>query len=183
MSPDDAERAFIEFVRSHSTRLYSHTYCRCGNKQLAEDTLQDAFVRVWKAWPNVADQNGVPLKYLLTVIDRLLVDHHRKTKSRDGKPRPEEVAWDDERDGQLPDACNVAEEATFRALSRDLRAALATLETIQQDLITLIYFGQLPKATAAKELGLTESTAHRYHNAALSRLREMIGHGKGEGPG
>ncbi|WP_406482496.1 RNA polymerase sigma factor [Streptomyces sp. NBC_01615] len=169
MSPEDAERAFIEFVRSQSTRLYSYTYYHCGNRQLAQDILQSAFARVWKAWPNTADQNGVPLGYVHTTIRNLLVDHHRKAQ------RQPEAAWDDERDGQIPDACNVAEEATFRAMGRDLRAALATLERIQQDLIMLLYFGQLSKAAAAKQLALTESTARRYHDAALSRLREMIG--------
>jgi RNA polymerase sigma factor (sigma-70 family) len=107
-------------------------------------------------------------------IRNLLVDHHR------GTVRHPEAAWDNERDGQLPDDCNVAEESIFRALGRDLRAALATLDKTQQDLIFLIYFEQLSTVAASRKIGLKETTARRYHEAALSRLREMIGYSKEE---
>jgi len=170
VSPEHAERAFAEFVRSYSTRLYSFALSRCGNRQLAEDILQSAFVKVWKAWPNLVDQNAVPLGYVHTTIRNLLVDHHRSVERRPESP------WDDERDGRIPDSCNVAEEAVFRAMERELWAAVATLETIQQDLIHLVYSGQSSIAAASREVGLAETTARRYHDAALSRLREMIGY-------
>lgn len=170
MSADDAERDFTEFVRSQSTRLYSIAYYLCGSRQLAEDILQTAFVRVWKAWPNLMDHNAVPLGYVHTTIRHLLVDHHRAAERRPESP------WDDEREGRTPDTCDVAEDAVFRAMGRELRAAVATLEDIQQALIHLIYFGQLSTAAAGRELGLAETTARRYHDAALSRLREMIGY-------
>lgn len=171
MSPEDAERAFAEFVRSQSTGLYSYTYYLCGNRQLAYDILQSAFMKVWKAWPNLRDQDSVPLAaYMYRTIRTVLVDYHRRTQ------RHPEAVWDDERDGQLPDDCNVAEEAIFRAFGRDLRAALATLDKTQQDLIFLIYFEQLSTAAASRKLALTGTTARRYQEAALSRLREMIGY-------
>ncbi|MEU6380064.1 sigma-70 family RNA polymerase sigma factor [Streptomyces sp. NPDC046909] len=172
MSPDDTERTFTEFVRSYSTRLYAIAYRRCGNRQLADDILQTAFVRVWKAWPNLMhlrDQETVPLGYVHTAIRNLVVDHHRAAERRPESP------WEDERDGQSPAACDVAEEAVFRAMGHELWAAVAMLDETQQGLIDLIYVGQSSTAAAGRALGLTETTARRYHEAALSRLREMIG--------
>jgi len=169
VTPDDAERDFIEFARAHASRALSYALFRCNNRVLAEDTVQEAFLRMWKAGPNSADQISYPYAYLRRTIDRLLMDFHRTAQRR-----PVEVAWDDVRDGRLLDGCNVAEEATFLAMGRDLRAAVATLETIQQDLIHGIYFEQLSILAASRELGLAETTARRYHRAALSRLREII---------
>jgi RNA polymerase sigma factor (sigma-70 family) len=177
VSPDDTERTFTEFVRSHSTKLYAIAYRRCGNRQLADDILQTAFVRVWKAWPNLMhgmDQDAVPLGYVHTAIRNLVVDHHRAAERRPESP------WEDERDGRSPAACDVAEEAVFRAMGHELWAAVATLEDIQQGLIDLIYVGQLSTAAAGRALGLAETTARRYHDAALSRLREMIGYNQEE---
>jgi len=170
VTPDDAERAFTEFARTHSTRALSYALFCCNNRPLAEDTVQEAFVRTWKAGPNSVDQISHPYAYLRRTIRNLLVDFHRTAQRR-----LEEVAWEDERDGQLPDSCNVAEEATFRAMGRDLKAAVATLEEIQQDLIYYIYYEQFPIRAASRTLGLTETTARRYHQTALSRLREIIG--------
>lgn len=170
MNPDDVERAFTEFARSHATRALSYALFCCNNRLLAEETVQEAFMKMWKAGSNPVDQISHPYAYLKRSIRNLLVDHHRTALRR-----PEEVAWEDERDGRLPDGCDVAEEATFRAIGRDLKAAVATLEEIQQDLIHCIYYEQLSIRAAGRFLGLTETTAHRYHRAALSRLREMIG--------
>ncbi|MGW4758165.1 RNA polymerase sigma factor [Streptomyces chartreusis] len=171
MSTGDAERAFVEFVRTTATQLWKCAYWACGrNRVLADDILQDAFAKLWKAWPRIMDQDVDLYAYSVRVITNCAADFFRKQQRR-----VSEAPWDDEKGDRIPDAFNLADQFDFDAVRCDLRAAVATLEPIQQGLIHFIYVEQCSLAAASRKLGLTESTARRYHKAALSHLREMIG--------
>jgi RNA polymerase sigma factor (sigma-70 family) len=171
MSADDAERAFAEFVRKNTSRLWACAYWACGqDRVLAEDTLQDAFAKVWKAWPRIMDLGADPYAYSVRVVTHCGRDYFRRRKHRVA-----ESPWDAEKVGQIPDACSLADEFIFETVRRDLWTAVATLEIVQQGLIHYIYVEQRSLAAASRALGLTETTARRYHRAALSHLREMIG--------
>lgn len=171
MNRDEAERDFVEFVQRNLTSLYAVAIRVCGNRHLAEDILQDSLAKMWKGWPDKRNQEGAPLKgWAYRIITNTGIDLHRKSISR-----VREIPWDDEKGGQIPGSSETSEEAIFRATTRDLWAAVATLDPVQQTLIHLLYVEQLSLNSACRVAGLKWSTASRYHVAALTRLREIIG--------
>ncbi|MFI6658136.1 RNA polymerase sigma factor [Streptomyces sp. NPDC050523] len=179
MSTGNTEREFVEFVERYATRLYAVAVKYCsGNRLLAEDVLQGAFAKMWKAWPNKINRGEAILAWAHAVIRNTAFDFHRNVKRRlkgkDDIPVAE-VPWDDEKGSQLASVTDTAEEAIFRAMTRDLWAAVAMLDEVQQDLLHLIYVDQLSLNAARKVLGLAGTTAGRYHEVALTRLREIIG--------
>lgn len=180
MNTGDAEREFITFVRQNTHRLFAYTIRVCGNRWLAEDVLQDAFAKMWKAWPNKVNQGEAILSWAYPVIRRTAIDLHRKEERRKVKLGKKEhplveTPWNDEKGSQIPYVSEIEEEAIFRGLAHELWAAVATLDPTQQDLIHLIYVEQMSLNRARQVLGLAGTTAIRYHDAALNRLREIIG--------
>ncbi|MEU6445024.1 RNA polymerase sigma factor [Streptomyces sp. NPDC047046] len=179
MSTDEAEREFVEFVQRNLTSLYAAAFRVCGNRHLAEDLLQESLAKMWKGWLNKRNQEGAPLKgWAYRIIGNAAIDSHRKNKSRlTGKNQNpvSEVPWDDEKGGQIPGSSETSEEAIFRDTARELWAAVATLDQVQQTLIHLLYVEQLSLNAACRVAGLKWTTANRYHVDALARLREIIG--------
>ncbi|MFM9584264.1 RNA polymerase sigma factor [Streptomyces caniscabiei] len=179
MNTDQAEREFVEFVRKNLTILYAAAFRVCGNRHLAEDLLQDSLAKMWKGWPSKKNQEGAPLKgWAYRIIHNAAIDLHRKKKSRltgRYKNSVSEIPWDDEKGGQIPGPSETSEEAIFHETARDLWAAVATLDPVQQTLIHLLYVEQLSLNAACRVAGLKWTTASRYHVDALARLREIIG--------
>jgi RNA polymerase sigma-70 factor (ECF subfamily) len=46
---------FEQVVRAFSADLYRYAYWLCRDRFVAEDVLQDAFARAWKAWHDLRD--------------------------------------------------------------------------------------------------------------------------------
>ncbi|WP_105971063.1 RNA polymerase sigma factor [Streptomyces geranii] len=179
MNTDEAEREFVEFVQGNLTNLYAVAFRVCGNRHLAEDLLQESLAKMWKGWPSKRNQEGAPLKgWAYRIIQNAATDLHRKKTSRltgKNKTPVSEIPWDDERGGQIPGSSETSEEAIFRDTARDLWAAVATLDPVQQTLIHLLYVEQLSLNAACRVAGLKWTTASRYHVDALALLREIIG--------
>jgi len=172
VSQESTEQDFVHYVRSNSRALYAQALGLCRNRALAEDILQITFMHLWKAWPGIErNQKTVPMSYARKILDNCFKDSYRMTKRR-----PEESDWEDNLSDSISSAYNIEEEILFSEMSRELWAAVATLPEVQQQLISFIYIDGLNLSAAAREIGLTGTTARRYHTDALSRLRSMIEH-------
>ena len=47
--------AFAEFVAARSAALHRSAYLMVGERQLAQDLLQEAFTKTYVAWPRLRD--------------------------------------------------------------------------------------------------------------------------------
>lgn len=82
---------------------------------------------------------------------------------------------------ELPGNAETPEEKVFK---RDrilkIRKAVEQLPPYQQELLGLSYFEGNSVRSAARQLGWTPSKAQRTHEAALRRLRELLGDETGD---
>ncbi|TVT49347.1 MAG: sigma-70 family RNA polymerase sigma factor [Denitromonas halophila] len=62
-------RAFDQVVRAYSSDLYRFAYWLCGDRFVAEDVVQEAFVRAWQRWDQLRDK-ATPKPWLLTIVRR-----------------------------------------------------------------------------------------------------------------
>ena len=76
------ENAWVDFVRSHSTRIYnlSYRFTRCRSE--AEDVTQDVFVRVHQTLNSYRAETGSLSGWLSRVARNLLIDRYRKAHKR-----------------------------------------------------------------------------------------------------
>ncbi|MDH3648794.1 MAG: sigma-70 family RNA polymerase sigma factor [Saprospiraceae bacterium] len=72
------EKVFKEVYLKHSKDVRNFLFYKCGDQALAEDFMQEAFLRLWTARDKVPAEKAVG--FLFTVGNRLFLDHikHRK---------------------------------------------------------------------------------------------------------
>lgn len=146
-----------------------------GDRQVAEDLLQEVFVRVWQRAGTFQGARGKPLTWVLGIAHNLAIDELRRRRRR-----PAEA---DERDeeGQiaafqsLPSGDPDPADLTWERLRRDqIVAALAQLPPTQRVLIELAYFEGYSQSQMAERLGEPLGTVKTRMRLAAQKLRELL---------
>ena len=127
----------------------------------AEDVVQEAFVRFWRARDRAAD----PTAYLFGCVKRCAQDWVR---SRGRRVRREAVAARPEGE---PLFDGPAEQAERRGA---VAAALATLPDAQREVLVMRVWGGLTFPQVAAALGIPADTAASRFRYALGKLREQM---------
>jgi RNA polymerase sigma-70 factor, ECF subfamily len=126
---------------------------------LAEDATQNTLLRLWRFRHRL--RPGADVRPLAAVIARreslrLLADRHSRT------------------DAALEEASFVAAPIESREDLLDLRAAIETLEPIEQVMLGLRYAGDLTQPRIAAMLGVPEGTAKIRLHRARAKLRTIL---------
>ncbi len=165
----------------HARAVYSLLYRQVGDRQTAEDLLQETFVRAWEHATTFQPTRGRVLPWLLGIAHNLALNEHRHRRRRPQAPPAQERETAEaelaNRPGDTPDP---AEEAWRRQRQARLGAALAGLPAAQRAVIDLYATGytQQEIATMLREpLGSVKSRMRR----GLLRMREVLG-AQGMGP-
>ncbi|MCX3292334.1 SigE family RNA polymerase sigma factor [Streptomyces sp. NEAU-H22] len=152
---------FDEFAAARwSTLLHVARLLTGGDRQRAEDLVQEALVKLWFAWPKIADQ--APEAYVRTVLVRLAA---RSARRRWWGERPVE---------QLPDRAGPVDVSSAVAERSRLEGALAQLSPSQRAAVVLRYYEDLPEAQVAQALGCPVGTARSHASRGVARLRQIL---------
>lgn len=157
---------FVEFVRARTTALRRTAFLLCGDWHHAEDLVQTALIKLFRAWPKVS--HGGEDAYARQVLVRVAIDESRRF-------------WRRERAAaELPD--NPAPEESTD-VSLDVRRALAALPVRQRAIVVLRYWEDLSVAEVARLLGCPQGTVKTEASRGLAKLRDMVtaSHGLLEG--
>ncbi|MCA1847541.1 MAG: sigma-70 family RNA polymerase sigma factor, partial [Actinobacteria bacterium] len=77
----DAE-AFAALYDRHSRAAYSLAYRMMGERQAAEDLVQDAFLKLWRAASSYRPERGSVRSWLLAIVHNRAIDQLRSSASR-----------------------------------------------------------------------------------------------------
>jgi RNA polymerase sigma-70 factor (ECF subfamily) len=126
----------------------------------AQDAVQDASVRAWRAWAQLREKDKFH-----SWFNQILVNVCRSKLRRQGKRRTSDI---DEAELEAGDP--------FRAsLARDsVGRALSALSTELRMVVVLRYWGDLSLAEIADRLGIPIGTVKSRHHAAMQTLRRRI---------
>ncbi|MFE7705611.1 sigma-70 family RNA polymerase sigma factor [Streptomyces sp. NPDC057486] len=164
MTTTTDERALAELQREHGPALLHFllglTY---GDRQRAEDLLQETLVRAWQH-PEAFDSPHESMRpWLFTVARRLAIDARRSRQAR-----PTEVS-----DLVLESAPGREDtEATVAAL--DVREAVRTLSPEHRAVLVQIYFRGLSVGETAQVLGIPAGTVKSRSYYALRLLSRNL---------
>ena len=146
-----------------------------GDRQAAEDLLQEVFVRVWQRAATYQGTRGKPLTWVLGIAHNLAIDEVRRRQRR-----PIEASERDD-EGQIAafqtlaaDGADPADLAWERLRRDQILAALGQLPTAQRVLLELAYFEGYSQSQLAARLGEPLGTIKTRMRLAAQKLRELL---------
>jgi RNA polymerase sigma-70 factor, ECF subfamily len=152
--------AFAELVRRHQSVAWCIAYRYNGNREDAEDLVQDAFLKLLNAAPRYRPTAAFRT-YFTCIISRLCLDSVRKKRPSVGAELPDVVD-----PAPTPDVLLVDFE---RAAA--VRRALGQLPPQQRLAVILRYYENYGYRDIAEALEITAKAAERL----LARGREKLG--------
>lgn len=171
--------ALAELYDRFAPRVYGLCLHIMHEPQLAEDLLQEVFVRVWQRAGLFEQARGNVAAWVMGITRNLCIDQLRRQQARPqaaepasenavgGGGLPFEEALPDPL-GDVPAAVAERERATL------VRRAMAGLNREQQMVIELSYFRGLTRREIAQQLRWPEGTVHTRARLALQNLRQKL---------
>jgi RNA polymerase sigma-70 factor, ECF subfamily len=162
-------QALAELYDRYGRLAYSLIVRVVRDGALAEDLVQETFLRVWNRAQGIDATRGAVGPWLLAVARNRAIDYLRSASGRERNALElEEVDHpslytDMERDILASDK------------ARAVRAALAKLAPKQREVIELAYFEGLTQTEMAERMGQPLGTVKTWVRAALKNLREEFG--------
>ena len=157
---DDSVRAAYD---EHGPELYR--FCRglLGDSGLAEDAVQESFVRAWRARERFEPATGSLRTWLFSIARNVVIDMHRKRAVRPAVS------------GELHDDMSaVHDHADQVVLGIQVQQGLATLSADQRQAVTEIALRGRTSADLATELGASDSTVRSRLYYGLKAMRAGI---------
>lgn len=158
MNAED-DTKFREYARAKTLLLRRTAYLLCGDWHLAEDLVQTALMKLYRAWPRVRDSAGMD-QYVRQILLRSWLDEQRKPWRRK-----------ENRDGVVPDRERFD---TPEGISEVLVGALAQLPAGQRAAVVLRFCQDLPISEVAAALRCSEGTVKSQTSRGLETLRTVV---------
>jgi RNA polymerase sigma-70 factor (ECF subfamily) len=165
-SPDPAS-TFDALVRAHYGRLCNFVYRFVGSRDVAEDIVQDVFVRLWQN--REAFDIKDPLPYLYQSVRNRAVSHRRQTVVRE-RWREQAVSVAQER----RPVSSAASEMEAGELADALARAVEALPERCRLVFTMSREQDLSYAEIARVLGISVKTVETHMGRALKSLRARL---------
>ncbi|MBC7834474.1 MAG: RNA polymerase sigma factor [Phycisphaerales bacterium] len=157
-----------QMIRAHQTSLYAYMLRISGRPDVAEDVVQDAFVR---ALTNLErfDFRFRFSTWLFTIAKRLYVNACQKHKPSFDSEIVD--LWEGR--GDRPEAATIDQEVHDNVATA-LRAALAVLPEEQREIIVLFYQLDWPISQIAEYMQMPEGTVKSHLHRSRQRMREAL---------
>jgi RNA polymerase sigma-70 factor (family 1) len=159
--------AFDTLVRSHYGRLCNFVYRFVGSREVAEDIVQDVFVRLWEN--REAFDITDPLPYLYQSVRNRAVSHQRQTVVRE-RWREQALSVAQERHAASSAASEVEAGEVADAVARAVEALPERCRLV----FTMSREQDLSYAEIARLLGISVKTVETQMGRALKSLRARL---------
>lgn len=171
-------RAFEHLLRRHRKPVFNFLFRQMGNGPLAEDMLQDVFLRIIKGAPRYT-RKAKFTTWMYTIARNLCVDQSRRAKHRQttSLDQPLGGGGDDKRtlgDRVASNDAAVDRQAMGGQLRDHLAAAIAELSDEQREVFLMREYHNLPFKEIANVVGCSENTVKSRMRYALEHLRQHL---------
>jgi RNA polymerase sigma-70 factor (ECF subfamily) len=159
--------AFETVYRATSLKLYGIVVRILGRGDVADEVLQEVYVRVWQRSREFDPARSSPITWLATIArNRALDEAKRKTmRSLDDSPEVLEIPSDDDPSANLEQSQEL----------RRLYACLAHLETEKRELVMLAYYQGMTREEIANRLQRPVATVKTWLRRSLAQIKDCLG--------
>ncbi|MEA2443792.1 MAG: hypothetical protein QOJ12_1084 [Thermoleophilales bacterium] len=161
--------AFEAIYDRHGGAAYSLAYRIAGNRGVAEDITQEAFVSIWRGGGRYDRDRGSVRTWVLGIVHHRAIDalrrntvHDRRRASAEGIEERHEAA----------DKTDV--EVARRDEAREVHEALQTLPAQQLEVVRLAYFGGFTHSQIANMLDQPIGTVKGRMRLGLEKMRRTL---------
>jgi RNA polymerase sigma-70 factor (ECF subfamily) len=157
------KKAFSELYQSTSQQLYAVSLKMLTRKELAEEALQEAYVRIWHNASEYRQGKGSVLTWMISIVRYRALDVLRYNKVRKESEFDESNNFDIETIEQVSDAEQLL-----------LDKCLQQLETQQRQAIYLAYFNGCSHKEVVKHLNNPLGTIKSWIRRGLMSLQSCL---------
>jgi RNA polymerase sigma factor (sigma-70 family) len=153
---------FEELYRRTFPRVYAYVASLLRDRSAAEEVTAQAFERAYRKRHSFKRERGSADAWVFGIARNAALDELRRGKRRAAlEAEPEDAA-----------AVGADEHAENALLRETVRAALATLEPHERDLVALKFSAGLSNAEIARVTGASESNAGTRLHRVIEKLRK-----------
>lgn len=160
------QQAFSYLYDNYAAALNGIIYRLVEDKELAEDILQEAFVKIWNNFASYDTTKGRLFTWMLNLTRNLTIDTLRSK----GYKKQSKISGDENTVSNITDNTITAEK--FDALG--IRKQLRNLKPEQRSIIDLAYFNGYTQDEISKEMGIPLGTVKTRMRSAILELRKML---------
>ncbi|HEX7739770.1 MAG TPA: SigE family RNA polymerase sigma factor [Marmoricola sp.] len=153
------EPEFGDFMRARWQHLFGTAYLLTGNREDAEELLQDAMARTCARWDSIRDKAAAD-----AYVRRTMTHQAMRGWRRRGRERVTDTVPDTGHDGGLHD----------REQQIVLWERIHRLPPRMRAVLVLRYFEDLTEAQTAEELSCSVGTVKSQAHRALAKLRDDL---------
>ena len=160
--------AFAVLYDRHGRAAYSLAYRMMGERQAAEDLVQDVFLRVWRSTASYRSNRGSVRTWILTIVRNRGIDQLRSVTSR---RRTQDKVEATSPSSQPSEAFS----ETWRNSQREqVREALDTVPPEQLKILELAYFSGYTQVEMADLLDLPLGTVKGRMRLGLKKIKDYF---------
>lgn len=174
---DDPGRRADDFVEAafaaHRLELVRFARRALGDGQLAEDAVQETFLRAWRARDRYDPSIAGVRTWLFAIVRRVVID----------------LSWSRTRhaaqssDATVADLAGGDDDIGQAMMSMEVQAAVRRLNPEHRRVLVDVYYRQRSGREVARELGIPEGTVRSRLHYGLRQLRLILEEGGWEGAG
>lgn len=165
---NDKRSDFVEFAASRRPELRRFAYALCGDWHAADDIVQIALSRLYRAWPRI-HRAAAEDAYARRTIARTAIDQSRRPSRRE---HPVAEHHDN--------AVHLAARQPDLDGGMDVLQALDALAPRQRQVVVMRHWLDMSVEETAATLRISEGTVKSQTARALARMRELLDDTSGE---
>ena len=172
-SAQAGDRSALEaLIRGSYNSMYKMAYKWCGDRETAQDIVQDSCIKV------VRHINGFRFQasfssWLYRIVVNTASDHYKRKRPA--------LPLDEESDGATDGAATTATSAADRLHARQVLHRVQSLPEREKTALLLVFGEGMNHKEAAFSMECKESTVSGYIHQARKKLRAFAGEGENHG--
>lgn len=160
------QQAFSYLYDNYAGALNAVILKMVDNKELTEDILQEAFVKIWNNFENYDKTKGRLFTWMLNITRNLTIDTLRSKSFK----KQQKISGDENSVSSMEDTKTGLDK--FDAMG--LRKQVSNLKEDQRFIIDLAYFVGFTQDEISKQLGIPLGTVKTRMRTAILELRKKI---------
>jgi RNA polymerase sigma factor (sigma-70 family) len=169
--------AFHSLYNATSPKLFAFALRILRKKELAEETLQDAYIAIWEAAASYHAQLSAPMTWMATIVRNRALDVLRRSHEHE---ELDSEKFDAAVASALADPqSNPIDKLLLGAEAKALAYCMSLLAGSHRQVLAMAYYHDLSHTEVAQQMALPVGTVKTWIRRSLDRLRSCLAKGDG----